>query len=123
MKKILLVLLIIPLTLLSGCTSEKKQEEQMLSLCDKVDNIVENYRDRSINSDEFISQISELEKQIQEQQQINQEQNNKIELFSKLGQVYKIASDDKQKQILNILIDKIVVSNDYSYNIKVYLNY
>ena len=61
MKKILLVLLIIPLTLLSGWTSEKKQEEQMLSLCDKVDNILENYRDRSINSDEFISQISELE--------------------------------------------------------------
>ena len=54
---------------------------------------------------------------------INQEQNNKIELFTKLRDVYKLASDDRRKQILNILIDKIVVSNDYSYKIKVYLNY
>lgn len=74
-------------------------------------------------ADELKKDIEELEEQIQEQQQINQEQNEKIELFSKLGQVYKLASADKQKQILNILIDKIVVSNDYSYNIKVYLNY
>lgn len=74
-------------------------------------------------ADELKKDISELEEQIQEQQQINQEQNNKIELFSKLKDVYKLASDDKQKQILNILIDRIVVSNDYNYNIKVYLNY
>ena len=67
--------------------------------------------------------ISELEKQIQEQKQINQEQIEKIELFTKLRKIYKLASTDKQKQILNILINKIVVSNDYQYDIKVYLNY
>lgn len=73
--------------------------------------------------EELKKDILELEKQINQKQQINQEQNNKIELFSKLKDVYKLASADKQKQILNILIDRIVVSNDYSYNIKVYLNY
>ena len=67
--------------------------------------------------------ITELEQQIQEQKQINQEQIEKIELFTKLGKIYKLASADKQKQILNILINKIVVSNDYKYDIKVYLNY
>ena len=68
-------------------------------------------------------QISELEQQINQEMMINQEQNNKIELFTKLRDVYKLASDDRRKQILNILIDRIVVSNDYSYKIKVYLNY
>lgn len=72
---------------------------------------------------ELKKDILELEKQINQKQQINQEQNNKIELFSRLKDVYKLASADKQKQILNILIDRIVVSNDYNYNIKVYLNY
>ena len=67
--------------------------------------------------------ITELEQQIQEQKQINQEQIEKIELFTKLGKIYKLASAEKQKQILNILINKIVVSNDYTYDIKVYLNY
>lgn len=68
-------------------------------------------------------QISELEQQINQEMIINQEQNNKIELFTKLRDVYKLASADRKKQILNILIDRIVVSNDYSYKIKVYLNY
>lgn len=63
MKKNLLVLLIIPLMLLSGCSSKENEKEKdpMLSLCDKVDNIVQNYRDESINKDEFISQVLELE--------------------------------------------------------------
>jgi len=63
MKKVLLVLLIVPLILLSGCSSEEKETEKnpMLILCDKVDNIIENYKDESINEDEFISQILELE--------------------------------------------------------------
>lgn len=72
---------------------------------------------------ELKQDISELEQQIQEQEQINQEQNEKIELFTKLASIYKLASADKQKQILNILIDKIEISNDYNYNVKVYLNY
>lgn len=67
--------------------------------------------------------ILELEEQMQEQKIINQEQNEKIELFTKLGQVYKLTSADEQKKILNILIDRIEISNDYNYNVKVYLNY
>lgn len=72
---------------------------------------------------ELKQDISELEQQILEQEQINQEQNEKIELFTKLASIYKLASADKQKQILNILIDKIEISNDYNYNVKIYLNY
>ena len=58
MRKYLLALLVVPVILLSGCSSEEK--DPMLSLCDKVDSIVQNYRNESINEDEFISQILEL---------------------------------------------------------------
>lgn len=61
MKKYLLALLVVPVILLSGCSSEEKEKDPMLSLCDKVDSIVQNYRNESINEDEFISQILELE--------------------------------------------------------------
>jgi len=59
MKKNLLTLLIFAVILLSGCSSEEK--DPMLVLCDKVDNIVQNYRNESINEDDFISQMLELE--------------------------------------------------------------
>ncbi len=61
MKKYLLILLVLPVILLGGCSS--KERDSMLSLCDKVDEIVENFRNESINGDEFISQILELESQ------------------------------------------------------------
>ena len=50
MRKYLLALLVVPVILLSGCSSEEK--DPMLSLCDKVDSIVQNYRNESINEDE-----------------------------------------------------------------------
>lgn len=87
MKKFLLVLLIVPLILLSGCSS--KEKDQLFALCDKVDNIVQNYRDKSINEDEFISQILDLESECKTDDYLCQEitafefldSNSKKEIF------------------------------------------
>lgn len=74
-----------------------------------------------VEAQELILQIVGLEKEIQEQYEINKSNSNKINMLLQVKDLYYRAKADKQKQLLQMLINKIEIEGKD--NIKIYLNY
>lgn len=74
-----------------------------------------------VEAEELNLQIEGLEKEIQEQYEINKSNSNKINMLLQVKDLYYKAKADKQKQLLQMLINKIEIEGKD--NIKIYLNY
>ena len=70
---------------------------------------------------ELEQEKEKLEQDIQEQQEINKSNSNKINMLLQVKDLYYKARADKQKQLLQLLVNHIEIEGKD--NIKIYLNY
>ena len=105
-------------------TKAEKNLERLLTLDIDIDNItivtntINKFR---AEAEELKQQISELEQQINQEHEINNSNNNKINMLLQVKELYHKANEQQQKQLLQMLVQKIEIKNKE--DIKIYLNY
>lgn len=105
-------------------TKAEKNLERLLTLDIDIDNItivtntINKFR---AEAEELKQQISELEQQINQEHEINNSNNNKIKMLLQVKELYHKANEQQQKQLLQMLVQKIEIKNKE--DIKIYLNY
>ena len=98
--------------------------EKMLSIdldIDSIKIVTNTISKLKSEAEELKQQISELEQQINQEMMINKESNNKIRMLLEIKKLYAKASDEQQKKLLQLLVNRIEVKNKD--DVKIYLNY
>lgn len=105
-------------------TKANKNLEKMLSIDTDINNIkivTDTINKFKLEAEELKQQISELEQQINQEHEINNSNNNKINMLLQVKELYHKANEQQQKQLLQMLVQKIEIKNKE--DIKIYLNY
>ena len=101
-----------------------KNLEKMLSIdldINSIKIVTDTINKFKIEADILNLEIQELEQQIEQQQEINKSNSNKINMLLQVKDLYYRAKADKQKQLLQLLVNHIEIEGKD--NIKIYLNY